>query len=298
MVIVSMVLSGLLLMTVIYIYHLKRSLVKTTEDIKDKRILDTNTLLTSNSNTKEVRNLIKEFNESVSYYREQEIQIERKNKQLQKTIVNISHDLRTPLTSAIGYLEMLQVYKMTDAKKQEYEEIVAGKLGELTDLIEDFFVFTKAIAKEEELVKEEIDINKIFEESIVSYYQDFTLQNREIHINGSQKIKMVSNERMIRRIFDNVIGNALWHSNGDVYININTVGKIEYVFTNTINEPIEVEHIFDEFYTSDISRTKQQTGLGLAIVKEFVEQLGGSVLSELDRNQLHIILSWPKDNKV
>ncbi|MFV0394548.1 MAG: sensor histidine kinase [Coprobacillaceae bacterium] len=297
MIIITVISILLLCIAILYIYHLRNSLKKIAHDLKNKKNQSTNTILTSESNTKEIREVVHEVNAITQHYKQQEIQIEKKNKQLQKTIVNISHDLRTPLTSSIGYLELLQSYDMPEDKKKEYEKIIGSKLEELTNLIEDFFVFTKSISNNEEIVLEKLDINRIFEEAMITYYQDFTMRGRMLHIHGNQKVIITSNERMLRRIFNNIIGNALKHSEGDVFVNVEVKDKVSYTFTNTVHEKIEVERLFDEFYTADISRTKQQTGLGLALVKEFVEQLSGNVIAKQEGNQLHIILSWPLDNK-
>lgn len=283
-------------MAVIYIFHLKRSLRKIVSDIREKAIEDTNTLLVTSSYTKEVCSIVQVFNETWQQSRKQEIEIERRNKQLQKAIVNISHDLRTPLTSALGYLEIIDSYDVSPEKKKAYEEIVILKLTELKKLIEDLFVFTKAVSGKESITWELLDVNQVFEQSVLSYYHDFVEQNRVIHMQGNKKVKMLSNQRLLRRIFDNIMINALRHSHSDVDITVTITDSLTYTFKNTLTKKIQVDRIFDEFYTADVSRTNQQTGLGLAIVKEFVEQLGGEVQVKQEGNQLYIILSWPLDN--
>ena len=87
---------------------------------------------------------------------------------------------------------------------------------------------------------------------------------------------------MLLRIFDNLIGNALKHGIGNLVIAIELTETIQITFKNKLySTDIDMNHIFDEFYTTDISRTKGNTGLGLAIVKQFVEMLGGTVSAEL-----------------
>lgn len=139
---------------------------------------------------------------------------------------------------------------------------------------------------------EKMDVNRIFEEVIVCFYEDFNVNHRNLYISGNKKVEMLTNERVLRRIFDNLIINALKHSSGDIYIDIQTNSGVSFQFKNELDELIEVNHIFDEFYTSDISRTKQHTGLGLAIVKEFTEILGGKVSADIEDNNLIITLKW------
>lgn len=251
-------------------------------------------MITTTNGNLELRELLQEVNEMMLTFRKLEIDIEKKNNSLQKTIVNISHDLKTPLTSALGYVELLQKYELSGEEQHKYESIIIDKLKRLSQLIDDFFTFTKIISNEEKFELKLLDINRIFEEELVCYYQDFNSQGRMIYIEGNKKIEMLSNERILRRIFDSLIINALKHSRGDIYISINTGAEICFQFKNRLDEPIIVEQIFDEFYTSDISRTKQNTGLGLAIVKEFTEILGGSVTAKISENNLIISLIWNK----
>ena len=98
---------------------------------------------------------------------------------------------------------------------------------------------------------------------------------------------------MLTRIFDNLIINALKHSTSDLEIRVKTKEKIQISFSNTLlYKELDLDSIFDEFYTVDISRTKGNTGLGLAIVKEFTEALNGVVTAKKEKNQLIILLEF------
>ena len=292
MIILVIILVILLCAALFYIIRLKHSIRQAKDDIYQKRLEDTNTLITTTNHNQELCELLQEVNEMMKSFHQLEREIEQKNQHLQRTIVNISHDLKTPLTSALGYEELLQKYDLSKDEQQRYHTIVIDKLKRLSQLIEDFFAFTKIIANNDDLVMEQLDVNRILEEELVCFYQDFNEQQRSIHITGNQKYIMTTNDRVMRRIFDNLIINALKHSQDDLYIDIVVSNNITYRFTNKLIEPIQVERIFDEFYTSDISRTKQHTGLGLAIVKEFSMILGGQVKAEVVDNDLIITLSW------
>ena len=292
MIILVIILVILLCAALFYIMRLKRGIRQAKDDIYQKRLEDTNTLITTTNHNQELCELLQEVNEMMKSFHQLEREIEQKNQHLQRTIVNISHDLKTPLTSALGYEELLQKYDLSKDEQQRYHTIVIDKLKRLSQLIEDFFAFTKIIANNDDLVMEQLDVNRILEEELVCFYQDFNEQQRSIHITGNQKYIMTTNDRVMRRIFDNLIINALKHSQDDLYIDIVVSNNITYRFTNKLIEPIQVERIFDEFYTSDISRTKQHTGLGLAIVKEFSMILGGQVKAEVVDNDLIITLSW------
>ena len=124
-----------------------------------------------------------------------------------------------------------------------------------------------------------MNLVSVLEESIIHYYEDYNGQGREIILNsGNPRIKILSNRNMLMRIFDNLIGNALKHGTGNLTITVIQSDTIQLRFENElIDSEIDTDRIFEEFYTTDISRTKGNTGLGLAIAKQFTEMLGGKI---------------------
>lgn len=288
--IVLIVVIILLSIATFYIIYLKSNIKRVTRMIKEKGQLDTNTIITTTTDNKEIVALIQEVDDMMISFRKLEIDILKKNQSLQRAIVNISHDLKTPLTSALGYIELLQQYDISKEEQIKYQQIIVDKLKRVSLLIEDFFEFTKIVSSEEPLQLQQIDSNRILEEAIVCYYQDFHNQNREVQITGNYKLVIQSNEQVLRRIFDNIIINALKHGQGDLLISVIEKQDITITFTNKMESIVDVDQIFDEFYTSDISRTKKNTGLGLAIVKEFTEMLGGSIEASVDNQMFTITL--------
>ena len=96
---------------------------------------------------------------------------------------------------------------------------------------------------------------------------------------------------LLTRIFENLIGNAYKHSNSDLNIKVEIENKVKIIFSNELlDNDIDIDRIFDEFYTVDISRTKEGTGLGLAIAKEFTKQLGGNIYAKKSVSKLKIII--------
>ena len=133
----------------------------------------------------------------------------------------------------------------------------------------------------------------VIEKAISNHYEDFSKDNRIINFKASQrKVNIKSNELMLTRVFDNLIRNAYKHSNGNLDIEVNKNNdKIKIKFINDLlYNDLDVELMFDEFYTVDISRTKGNTGLGLAIAKEFVEQLKGKIKADKKNNKLIITI--------
>ena len=127
-----------------------------------------------------------------------------------------------------------------------------------------------------------------------SFYKDYKQKNRNILFHCTiSKLKLVSNKEMLIRIFDNLMMNALKHSKGDLEIQFQKKDTIQIFFANELlYQDLDMDRIFDEFYTIDISRTKGNTGLGLAIVKEFTESLNGRVSAKKEKNQFVILLEF------
>lgn len=276
-----------------YLVLLKKEIKNTTKNLKDISLGNSNILLNKQIDDKDIKNLIIQINTMLKLINEKEINIRIKNQSLQKMITNIAHDLRTPLTSAIGYIEMMTNQKLTEDEKTKYILIIEERLNKLSYLITNFFDFSKAISKNEEITLKKENVVEILETSIANYYDDFTKSNRKIDFNCKEsKIELLTNKVLLIRIFDNLIVNAYQHSKNDLKINVRTEKqKVRFEFINDIEDvSLDTKAIFEEFYTSDISRTKGNTGLGLAIVKEFVQLLNGKIYADREKNSLKIIV--------
>ena len=254
------------------------SLIKSSYGTADKLIIQINILL------KEIHTISAEYS--------------RKQHSLEQMITNISHDLRTPLTSAMGYIDIIQHSEITEEEKKRELEIIEKRLVRLEELINSFFELSQIISSGKEPEKYELNLVSVLEEAIIHYYDDYTNLNRKIILNCSQhKLIIYSNYNMLMRIFDNLIGNALKHGKSNLKIKISTDEKIRIEFENKVEcTDIDVSRIFEEFYTVDTSRTKGSTGLGLAIAKQFTEMLGGKIKANISDDSFILILEFEKIN--
>lgn len=268
--------SGILLFLVFLQRQEIRNISRQLKEIKDQ---DTNVLVHSNGSGRLYAELINEINLLLREMQRSRVTYQQKNHALEQMMTNISHDLRTPLTSALGYIHLLQGSALTEEEKERELAIVERRLIRLEELIDSFFEFSQTISSEKAPEMSEVNIIAVLEESIAHYYDDYLSRNREILFECRQHRQIIpSNKKMLLRIFDNLIGNALKHGVGDLTVSVDTAADIQIMFANRLDDPgLETDRLFDEFYTTDISRTKGNTGLGLAIVKQFTELLGGSV---------------------
>ena len=269
-----------------------------TEQLEYIKHTDTNKFVNSGAGGSSAR-LVNSINDILEDKRKQSIIYQRKSHDVDQMITNISHDIRTPLTSALGYINIIRNFELDEDEKNRELEVVEKRMKRMEELIDQFFEFSKVISKDEEIKKEKINLIGILEEAVAHYFDDYEEVGRIIRLNyDNRRVFVYSNRGMLLRIFDNVISNALKHGDGDLKISVSqSAGGIEVTCANEIfDEKLDVEQIFDEFYTTDISRTKGSTGLGLAIVKQFTELLGGEVRAEKNNNHFMIIVSFDAFN--
>jgi signal transduction histidine kinase len=237
--------------------------------------------------------IIRQINDLLDAYKNEKAVYKRKRHDLDQMMTNISHDLRTPLTSAIGYVDLIKSGTLSEEETERELKIISEKLDKLDRLTNSFFEFSKIISRDEAPELKEFNLVGVLEESAVGFFDDYISKGRNIDLKCDEKKLMIeSNRIMLSRIFDNIISNALKHGQGDLFIEL-TASEKKIVFRNRISdleEKVDAAHVFDEFYTTDISRTRGSTGLGLAISKQFTEMLGGSISADAGDNMFTITL--------
>lgn len=292
--IIIFILIGVIGILSLYLFLLKKEIKRTTKTLKNMQNQSSNILLNKEFNDKSMESLMLEINLLLKAINEKETNIYTKNKSLKKMIINIAHDLRTPLTSAIGYIDIIKSRELSDKDKKRYLSIIEERLNKLSYLITNFFDFSKVILLNEEIELEKENIIVILENTIINFYDDFSKDERKIDLNCKvNKLELITNKALLTRIFDNLIINAYKHSNSDLIINLDVIdNKIKIEFRNElVDNTLDVKAMFEEFYTADISRTKENTGLGLAIVKEFAQLLKGNIHAEKEKKSLKIVIT-------
>ncbi len=283
--------TAVLLALLIFLRLEIRHITKQTAELK---AIESNRIVHSESGS--LNALIREINALLTEMQENRIRFSRKNHALEQMMTNISHDLRTPLTSAMGYLNLVRNARLPETEKQRELEIIEKRLLRLDELINSFFELSKIISSGKQPERTEINLISVLEESVAHYYDDFSGQNRTIHLqSGQRRLLLRSNRNMLIRIFDNLIANALKHGSGDLTIQVEEAETVRIVLINRLEgAAIDTEHIFDEYYTTDISRTKGNTGLGLAIAKQFTEMLNGEISAVHENQQFTLTIIFQK----
>lgn len=251
---------------------------------------DTNHLITISTNENTLKKLTTILNRSLKDLRKLELEYRNGNGELKSSITNISHDLRTPLTSIRGYLDLMDNENLTE-KQIKYLKIIDNKVNDLTELTEQLFDFSKALDIEKEMKKEKICLNEILEDTVASFYGLFKEQEiiPKIEIDKSRVIRML-NENMLKRIFENIISNAIKYGEKEIFIKMDRYGKIEFVNKAKNLDKVSLEKIFARYYT--VQNAKKSNGIGLSIAKQLVDLCNGEIEAKYHNNMLTIVVKF------
>lgn len=286
------VLIMIIVMLIIKIYILKKSAREIKDAFCEKINNDTNTLINISSHDHDMCDLADSINLQIKEFYQKRQHYEQGDLELKEAITNISHDLRTPLTSIYGYLKLIKREECPDTLKN-YVNVIENRILALKELTEELFKYTVISSENEEIKLENVVINGILEESISSYYAVLKQQKIEPIISTPEK-KVIRrlNANALSRIFSNIISNAVKYSDGDFNITLSEDGEI--IFSNHasgLNET-QVGKLFNRFYT--VNNARKSTGLGLSIAKMLTEEMGGKIAAYYDNEIIYIRIRFEK----
>ncbi|MBC1502094.1 HAMP domain-containing histidine kinase [Listeria weihenstephanensis] len=273
-----------------WIFLIKKQLRTTTAKIKDiARRRGSNEQLTMDIASPEVRQLLLTVNELLDAKSKTERKFQMLNKELRETIENVSHDLRTPLTSLSGYLQLMERDTLTPEEREKYSLIIKNKIQTLTELVENFFVLSKLSSDEGKLHLESIDLSNFVTEAVASYYEDFSKKGVQPELEMEPGIKINADYKALQRMVDNFISNMLKHGEGPMKISLTTQqGKATLLFANQASHltDADIPRLIERFYTADRVRSGNNTGLGLAIIDLLAKKSGASFAVDFEDNIL------------
>lgn len=280
--------NGMILICLILkIIVMRKSMKEISEKFTDRLITDTNTLMDISSRDIYVRRLAEEINKQLRVYRKERHRFYQGDLELKEAITNISHDLRTPLTTICGYLELIKKGDI-DKDTARYLSMIENRTEVLIQLTEELFRYSVIVSVEDDKL-DLVNINHILQESLVAYYDAFKERHMTPEISLPEEgIERNVNRSALIRVFNNIITNVLKYSDGDFLVSMNTEGKI--VFSNKAKNlnPVLAGRLFERFYTVETGRNS--TGLGLSIAKILMERMGGSITASYHDDRLYITL--------
>lgn len=268
------------------VYLMRKSAREIREAFSDRLMTNTNTLIDLSSRDRSMRELADSINTELRKLRMERHRYQQGDSELKTAVTNISHDIRTPLTAICGYLDLLEREEMSETAER-YLPIIRERTEALKQLTEELFRYSVVTSTVQDISCEEVELNRVLEESISAYYAALKGSHITPAISMTeQKVRRYLNREALSRIFGNIISNAIKYSDGDLSITLSESGEI--IFSNHASGQDEVQagQLFDRFYTVETAR--KSTGLGLSIAKILTEQMHGVILARYEEGLLSI----------
>lgn len=271
------------LLMAIFIYHLlyRRQIRDFVRQLRFHGEEESNREISAELKYKSIRDMQNELNCLLERQRNQRIAHEHREEKIGQMVTDISHDIRTPLTSVTGYFQMLDECE-NEEERTHYKEIIYQRLQTLSSMLDEFFTYSKLSQKRYEKPEDICDVRQILCETLFLFYDDLNARGMQVELEIPEaRFEVYGNGEDFTRIFMNIMKNIRNHGCLEVCISIGKEeNKTRIVFENRTAEklPRDLSEVFERFYKGDRARSGQDsTGLGLCIVKELVEQMGGVV---------------------
>lgn len=254
---------------------------------------ESNMIITSEVTAGGLGELTRLLNESLQRQKKERMQNLKRERMIAEIYTNLSHDIRTPLTSLDGYFQLLEEAEQ-ESNRQRYLKVIQERIASLKEMLEELFTYTKLQSDEYQLKMERQNLNQIVKETLFSYYDSWMERDITPVIDLAEKSVFVNgNEQAIRRTIQNIIKNGLDHGRKEIWISLKEEeGEAVLVFKNKMGqeEEIDTERIFERFYKADEARSKNSTGLGLSIAKGFVERMNGRIQAVVEEGWFSIVI--------
>ena len=226
---------------------------------------------------------------------------ERMKSERMKTelITNVSHDIKTPLTSIINYTDLLTKLDLKDPKAQEYLEVLGRQSARLKKLIEDLIEASKASSGALKLDMEKVNASMLLMQALGEYEEKFRRKGLDLRVTGETSEMMVrADSRYLWRIFDNLMSNMLKYAQAGTraYIDMTCdAGEISIIFRNISDTPLNItgDELMERFVRGDSSRSTEGSGLGLSIADSLVALMGGTMEIVVDGDLFKVIVRMP-----
>lgn len=275
-IIVGLLLIGLLVSNLRY----RRQIREICRQLAFHRRENSNQEIRIDVHSGEIMQLQREINELYRSSNEILTEYQNADKTLKDMITNISHDIRTPLTSIDGYFQLLCETQDEDEKRR-YTEIIQNRIKALGAILEQLFTYVHIQNSSMQIEMKKCDIKQCLCENLFSFYEDFKKQGIEPEVHLTEEpVYVLLDELQMARVIQNILKNALVHGDARIIVSLEKVSsKILLHIRNHTNEQHseKPELVFERFFQGDKARNTQSSGLGLCIAKELVEQMHGSI---------------------
>lgn len=254
-----------------------------------------NTLITTQLGGDELEAVVKKINLMIENNHKAKVEISKEQTALKQAIADISHDIRTPLTSVVGYLQLAE-----NENQQANIRIALERAKYCASLVNDFFELSLIDSRGCEAVMENIDVNDMLCELILANFPNFEAKSMAPHFVDSGKPVYVHGDRkMLTRVIQNLISNGIKYGSDRLDFTITAQETVQISVSNSISDnEIDTEKMFDKFYRASRSRTAGGAGIGLYICKQFVEAMDGVISASVRDGMLTITVTLGKGERM
>ena len=289
--------AAAILLAVLFCLY-RRQVQKTCRQLSFLREHTTNLRLTSDLPFGELNQLTDCINELIDDSRKIRLEARLQENRLKETITNLSHDIRTPLTSMDGYFQLL-LESDSPAERDRYLSIIQNRIKSLGDMLEELFTFARLQDADYQLPTERIDFARCIFDTVFSFYEEFRKKGIEPLADFCDgHLFVTGNEEALRRAVQNLIRNALVHGHENFILKLyEEDGQAVFRCANQVEHPeeIDITRVFGRFYKADSARTHTSAGLGLSIARELTERTGGQIRAQLSGNLFEVEIRYPLD---
>ena len=289
------ILAGIIILQSIIIWKYQRQVKDICRQLAFLMKHDSNMLIHREFGLGGIGMLSDRLNDLLELRRKEKRYYQEKETLIADTYTNLSHDIRTPLTSLDGYFQLMEACENVEEQRR-YLNIIHERIHSLNEMLEELFMFTKLKNESYRLELTSCCINRILKETVFSYYDDWVRREIQPDIQiMEEQLYIDGNKQGLSRIIQNVIKNGLDHGEKKIRIVLKREqNRAVLQISNqvTASEQIDIEHVFDRFYKADAARSKTSTGLGLSIAREFVRRMNGEIGAKIEENEFIVEMSF------
>lgn len=270
------------------LYLVKRQLRKMAEQMQEQD----ETTVSVEFVDKDLEAVALQINEKLE--RLQKVKVDAfKNEQAMKTSISmISHDMRTPLTSVIGYLQLAEK-TCADEETLQDVRIALDRAKYANKLVDDFFELSVVDANQYTPVMEKVNLCEVVCEEILANYLAFEKKGiTPLFEQADGEVMVLADRKLLARVIQNLISNGIKYSTGKMEFVITEGECVTLAISNSISEAVDTDRIFDKFYRADVSRKGEGAGLGLYICRKFVEEMNGTIGAQNAKGKLIITVEF------
>lgn len=283
----------IILILAFLIFLLRREILKINDRLK-RLDFESNQLLEVNLFDRSVNTLTETLNEQIIEQRAYRIAVMNREQELKETISNISHDLRTPLTAIIGYLQLLEREELSKDQAESIKILLEKSLT-MKNLTQAFFELSYFDSQltETELVR--INLSNLLIDELLKESVNFDSSTIEPQLKIQEDCFVLTDKKLLTRVLQNLIVNVLQHGQEKVIVELTQKEKTVLKISNKYKAgtKIDTQRIFQRYYVADNNETNRSNGLGLAIVELLCHRLGIKIKAVVDPEYFTICLEVP-----